>query len=111
MERQPHKKATQDEIADTNHEGHLLVLSIEPVRYAVSRARFGRPIHFLFRSGLIPYVEIRVRVRSFTSRFQRQRSSGVERSDGIEPHGAQCRDATGGDGDGGEHCSDAAENG
>ena len=38
-----------------------------------------------------------------TSLEQCQRSFGVECSDRIEAHGAQPRDVTGGDGDGGEH--------
>jgi hypothetical protein len=40
---------------------------------------------------------------------QCQRSFGVECSDRIEAHGAQRRDVTGGDGDGGEHDGDAGE--
>jgi hypothetical protein len=42
---------------------------------------------------------------------QCQRSFGVECRDWIEAHGAQRRDVTGGDGDGGEHGSDAGEGG
>jgi hypothetical protein len=46
-----------------------------------------------------------------TSLEQCQRSFGVECSDRIEAHGAQRRDVTGGDGDGGEHGGDAGEGG
>ena len=46
-----------------------------------------------------------------TSLEQCQRSIGVECSDRIEAHGAQRRDVTGGDGDGGEHDSYAGEGG
>ena len=46
-----------------------------------------------------------------TSVEQCQRSFGVECSDRIEAHGAQRRDVTGSDGDGGEHGGDAGEDG
>jgi len=42
---------------------------------------------------------------------QCQSSFGVERSDRIEAHGAQRSDATGGDGDGGEHRGHAGKGG
>jgi hypothetical protein len=46
-----------------------------------------------------------------TSLEQCQRSFGVECSDWIEAHGAQCRDVTGGERDGGKHGGYAGEDG
>ena len=46
-----------------------------------------------------------------TSPEQCQKSFGVECRDWVEAHGAQRRDVTGGDGDGGEHGGYAGEGG
>src|ERR1700728_5333677 len=65
--------------------------------------RFWRPILWNSLSG--EFIASRRRSLGW------QRSFGVECSDRIEAHGAQRRDVTGGDGDGGEHSGYAGEGG
>jgi hypothetical protein len=83
--------------------------------------RFPRYFHSAQEESCIPtdtiesrstgvFVYLRMTARACNIE-QCQRSFGVKRGDRIEAHGAQRRDVTRGDGDGGEHGGDACEGG